>query len=368
MAVSPIGPHSAAIVTPERPYFFLPEAAKRHQNLFFNVTVPRTPHFNPAGGNAGAASWIKDLPLLNASEVAYGDEFYRLRLEALQAVDELIDALVARLGALGVLNDTYVFYTSDNGFHIGQHRLQPGKSCGYEEDILVPFFVRGPGVARNLTVDWPTTHTDIAPTIFELAGIGLKGDFDGVPMPVRENDVAEAQKEGVGKRRYEHVTVEFWGQGQDEGKYAAPDKDNTTYKFLRLVGESYSFAYSVWCTNEHELYDVQNDPYQLNNLLSPALQSQNITLLSRALPNVVHRLDSLLMVLKSCAGTSCTQPWKVLHPAGDVNTLVDALNKKYDGFYASQKRVFFDECAPGYIRAVEGPMEVLSWQGVGYGT
>lgn len=220
MAISPIGPHSSAIILPDRPIFFLPEAAKRHQDLFLNVTVPRTPNFNSANANPGAVSWLADLPPLNASELAYGDEFYRLRLEALQSVDELIDAVVTRLESLGVLDDTYVFYTSDNGFHIGQHRLQPGKSCGFEEDIIVPFFVRGPGVAKGLTVDWPTTHTDIVPTVFELAGIGLKGEFDGVPMPVRESDVAEAEREGVGKRRYEHVTVEFWGQGQDEGKFA----------------------------------------------------------------------------------------------------------------------------------------------------
>lgn len=75
------------------------------------------------------------------------------------------------------------------------------------------------------------------------------------------------------------------------------------------------------------------------------------------------------MVLKSCAGTTCTQPWKVLHPAGDVNTLLDALDERYDGFYAAQKRVAFTECALGYIRGVEGPMEVISWQGeIEYGT
>ncbi|GME32631.1 putative arylsulfatase precursor protein [Neofusicoccum parvum] len=332
MAISPIGPHSSAVILPDRPIFSLPVAAPRHQGLFRNASVPRTPGFNPSS-QPGHASWVAGLPVLNGSEVAYGDEFYRRRLEALQAVDELVDAVVTKLGALGVLDDTYVFYTSDNGFHIGQHRLPPGKSCGFEEDILVPMFVRGPGVAKNATVDFPTTHTDIAPTIFELAGIGLRGDFDGVPMPVREDDLVQA----------------------------GTDFPNNTYKFLRIVGESYSLAYSVWCTNEHELYDLKTDPYQLRNLLAPA--NYNTTLLSLPLPTVVHRLDTLLMVLKSCAGTSCTQPWQVLHPDQDVHTLADALDERYDGFYAAQKRVAFSECALGYIRGVEGPMQVMSWQG-----
>ncbi|KAB2568817.1 Arylsulfatase [Lasiodiplodia theobromae] len=264
MVVSPIGPHSSAIILPDRPIFSLPEAAPRHRSLFANASVPRTPNFNPAAAS-GPASWLKDLPPLNASEVAYGDEFYRRRLQALQSVDELVDALVAKLDddddtgrRRRLADDTYVFYTSDNGFHIGQHRLPPGKSCGFEEDVLVPFFVRGPGVAENAVVDWPTTHTDVAPTIFELAGIGLRDDFDGVPMPVRDRDVEAARREGVGKsrRRYEHVTVEFWGEGQGEGMYAGPDTPNNTYKFLRIIGDSYSLAYSVWCTNEHELYDM----------------------------------------------------------------------------------------------------------------
>lgn len=231
MVVSPIGPHSSAIILPDRPIFSLPEPAPRHRSLFANASVPRTPNFNPAAGSqqdAGAASWLKGLPPLNASEVAYGDEFYRRRLQALQSVDELVDALVAKLDdkAAGrrrrLADDTYVFYTSDNGFHIGQHRLPPGKSCGFEEDVLVPFFVRGPGVAEKAVVDWPTTHTDVAPTIFELAGMELRADFDGVPMPVRDRDVEAARSEGVAKsrRRYEHVTVEFWGEGQGEGMYA----------------------------------------------------------------------------------------------------------------------------------------------------
>ena len=66
-------------------------------------------------------------------------------------------------------------------------------------------------------VDLVTTHTDIAPTLFNLAGIELRSDFDGKPMPVTQNQVDEAERTKEG--RSEHVNVEFWGSGLEEGKF-----------------------------------------------------------------------------------------------------------------------------------------------------
>ena len=71
------------------------------------------------------------------------------------------------------------------------------------------------------------------------------------------------------------------------------------------------------------------------------------------------RLDSLLMVLKSCKGQTCVKPWETLHPEGNVRNLEDAMDPKYDDFYIGQPRVSFSECAPGYLINVEGPQDVL---------
>lgn len=146
--------------------------------------------------------------------VDYWDEFYRLRIRSLQAVDELVEGLVERLEKYpDILANTYIIYTSDNGYHIGQHRLPPGKTCAIEEDINVPFVIRGPGVAAGADVADPTSHTDIVPTLFRLAGIPLQDDFDGAPMPVTED-----LRPAAGHRR-EHVNVEFWGASIPEGAY-----------------------------------------------------------------------------------------------------------------------------------------------------
>ena len=75
----------------------------------------------------GTASYFKTLRQLNQTEIEYNDDWYRKRLQSLQSVDELIDAIISRLSASpSVLNNTYLIYTTDNGYHIGQHRLPHG--------------------------------------------------------------------------------------------------------------------------------------------------------------------------------------------------------------------------------------------------
>lgn len=168
---------------------------------------------------------------------------------------------VLRLDAAGVLDDTYIFYSTDNGYHISQHRLMPGKMCGFETDIRIPMIVRGPGVAAGHLEDAVSSHTDIAPTILSLAGIPLRDTFDGVPMPLHDE----------GEARHEHLGLEFWGIGIPEGKYGfrgrymdAPSGNaypNNTYKGLRIESAAISLYYSVWCTGERELYNMKVCPH-----------------------------------------------------------------------------------------------------------
>ncbi|KAF2864021.1 alkaline phosphatase-like protein [Piedraia hortae CBS 480.64] len=220
-----------------------PIPAKRHKHLFHDVVVPRTENFNPP--RSSSVSWIATLPQQNATNVAFNDEFYRNRLRALQAVDEIVEGVVSRLATAGVLEETYIFFSTDNGYHIGQHRLQPGKQCAFEEDINVPLVVRGPGVSRR-EVGVVTTHTDLAPTFLGLAGVEGREGFDGVAIPLR----------GEEGGRQEHVNIEMWGIVMSEGKYGSELYRNHSYKALRVVGE-WDLLYTVWCTGEHELYDLK---------------------------------------------------------------------------------------------------------------
>ncbi|KAF3010388.1 hypothetical protein E8E15_001426 [Penicillium rubens] len=360
LAVSPVAPHSnvdPGNITSENFYMSAPIPLERHEHLFQDVRIPRTANFN--SDQPSGVSWVHDLPLQNQSVVDYHDHFYRSRLRALQGVDELVDGLVTRLEESGQLDNTYIIYTSDNGFHIGQHRLPPGKTCGFEEDIRVPLFIRGPGVTKGYVQDAVTTHVDLAPTLFHLAGIPARDDFDGTAIPVTPEFEGE---------RHEHVTVEYWGSAVVEGAYSGIGPGgstmipNNTYKSVRLLGEGYNLYYSVWCNNEHELYDLSTDPYQLNNLY-PTTSHAGINetrILGRSLNQAINRLDALLMVLKSCQGVTCIQPWDVLQPVDPVSTLQHALNKEYDGFYGAQPQVSFDWCDSGYIVEAEGAQVPLT--------
>ena len=233
--------------------FTPPIPAARHAHLFENVTIPRTPNFNPDVPTG--ANWVRTLKQQGQESVDFNDHFYRQRLRALQSVDELVEAVVNRLEEHGLLDNTYIFYTTDNGYHIGQHRLQPGKECGFEEDINIPLIVRGPGVPAGKVAEVVTTHVDLAPTILGLAGAPARADFDGEAMPL-----SEAALEKAKETRHEHVTVEFWGFAATEGRLFGDDKRlylNNTYKAVRVIAGDYNLYYSVWCNNEHEFYDLK---------------------------------------------------------------------------------------------------------------
>lgn len=202
----------------------------------------QTDKIQPSG-----VSWIKHLARLNSSVIEYNDAFYRARLQSLQAVDELIEGLVTRLDKYNILENTYIIYTTDNGYHISQHRLPPGKECGFEEDIHIPLYIRGPGVPKAAEADVVTAHTDLAPTILRIAeGDWQKDDLDGSPIPVSKEEIKEAVRAGR-----EHVNVEFWGRSLSEGDYGFSLDDGKVGKSLctssELAKTLLTFNSELWC-------------------------------------------------------------------------------------------------------------------------
>lgn len=127
-----------------------------------------------------------------------------------------------------------------------------------------------------------------------------------------------------------------------------------SFKSLRLIGNGYDIMYAVQCqNNSHELYDMVEDAVQMRNLhpTAPAEEGESNPyhsgynqLAGYDIQQLLPRIDALLLVLKSCKGDACSNPWKQLHSDGTVRNLRDAMNQTYDDNYHNLPKVEFRVC------------------------
>ena len=145
---------------------------------FNGLRAPRPLSFNEQDVT-DKPPWIQSLRRFSSDDIANIDKRHENRIESLQAVDDLVGAVVRKLREQGVLSNTYIVFTSDNGFHHGEHRIRQGKARPYEESVRVPLVISGPGVAAKSTTDNFVLNTDYFPTFTGLAGIPTPSYVDG---------------------------------------------------------------------------------------------------------------------------------------------------------------------------------------------
>ena len=207
IGLAPVACHQSAGGTGNKDAHY-PTPEKKYENTMGNLNVPDSDNFNPAERSGVNGVWRSDR--LNATQLAVLQKYYQTRIETLQSVDDMVEAVVTSLKNHNVLDNTYIIYSADNGFHLGQHRLTAGKKTAFEEDINVPLIIRGPGVPKGQSSNLVTAHVDLAPTIMNLAGIDHQG-FDGKQIPVKNPN-------GDGGNTHDEYTgVEFW-TGQNFSK------------------------------------------------------------------------------------------------------------------------------------------------------
>eukprot|EP01079_Euglenida_sp_SAG-EU17-18_P004353 gene4353-789_t len=246
---------------------------------FFMWVTPHCPHapYSPSpkykGTMKGKALFHQD-PAFTISDAQQGDlpdayatmrplnytsmqSIFEERAECLLSVDDLVGDLVDEIDAQGVLDNTVVIYTSDNGYHLGEHRLSPGKREAFWHDITVPFIVRGPGIQKGATVDHLVGNYDVAATILELSGAQFSGPYemDGksfVPMlttagasPIRTVGLQEGYQTACGSNYHGVRWVD-----PSKGKNVLYVEFEPTKKFA---------------DKGHMYFDMLQDPYQLNN-------------------------------------------------------------------------------------------------------
>ncbi|KAJ8316607.1 hypothetical protein KUTeg_005841 [Tegillarca granosa] len=154
------------------------DSAPQYQHLFYNNTFHRTPTWNMAP-NLDKQYLLKITDKMEPIEQKFTDVLAQKRLQTLQSVDDLVEKVYNELRDLGELDNTYILYTSDHGYHLGQFGLAKGKALPYDFDVRVPLYIRGPGIRGRSKISNIALNIDIAPTILDMAGVETPEQMDG---------------------------------------------------------------------------------------------------------------------------------------------------------------------------------------------
>jgi arylsulfatase A-like enzyme len=248
-----------ATFAPHAPYTPAPRDADRFPGLAYSRAAPFL-----ARPNATAPEWLKIMPPLGPNILAKIDHDFRLRVQADQAVDKLLGRLRATLAELGLDRDTYVIFTSDNGYHMGEYSLRPGKMTPFDTDIRVPLVVAGPNVTRGQVRNEFVENIDLAPTYAELAGAGAPLEPDGRSLAPLLH-AAPGADGAIPWRR--SVLVEHRHPGEDASDPDLQERASgnpPSYEALRADGVLY-VEYDD-AAKEVSYYDLRRDPLELNNI------------------------------------------------------------------------------------------------------
>lgn len=307
--LSPFAPHGPT------------EAAERHKGSHAHVVVEPPPSFNEQD--------LSDKPqhIQDGAEpfVRYLGGGFRRKLDMSLALDELIQAVIDALRDNGVLDQTYVILTSDNGLLNGEHQIA-GKSAPYEESIRVPLVARGPGIPTGVTRQHMLLNVDVAPTLLDLAGVPPPASVDGESLL--------GVLTGI-------VPIQDWRQGVLIELLTpigpTPEPDPLSERLRPLGPESnqpvtippygcYRSAGHIYCEYEPgdlELYDLIDDPYELESL--------HLTASSELIAALKEPLDAL----RNCAADDCRSaarlPAPNARPRVGFTVTCDSLECEFDG-------------------------------------
>jgi hypothetical protein len=226
--------------------------------------LPQPPSFNEADVSDKPPE-IRGRAPFDAGDIADITRFYRCRRASELAEDQGVAQIIGALQASGELDNTLVIFTSDNGFMHGEHRVKTGKVVPYEESIRVPLLIRGPGFRGGKTVRDLSINADLAPTIVKATGAQPGRTMDGIPL--------QGFAQNPGRERGRELSIEAGG-----------------YSGVRTR----RYIYLQYGSGFREMYDLQADPYELQNVAhSPAYAAAR------------SALESRLAKVRGCSGKPC---------------------------------------------------------------
>ncbi|MFI5613290.1 sulfatase-like hydrolase/transferase [Amycolatopsis sp. NPDC051903] len=273
-----------ATFAPHGPY----TPAPRDRDKFPGLRAPREPTFNQVPTDA--PPWLAQQAAnpLTPDQIGKIDQAFRKRAQAVQAVDAMIGRLQDTLRATGQDRNTYFVFSSDNGYHLGDYRLNPGKQTAFDTDVHVPLVITGPGVPAGRTTPAVASNIDLAPTFEQLSGAAPLPTVDGRSLvPLLQGQTPPGQPAAA--------LVEHHGPDtdpKDPDKPRANSGNPPSYEALRTAQSTYV----EYADGSHEFYDRAKDPDELHNVYNG---------LSQEIKDKLHRQA---VAMKQCKGTAaCTQ-------------------------------------------------------------
>ena len=265
MWVAFVAPHAGAPKDPDDPSgMSTPSPAPRHRNHFANEPLPSPASLNEADVSDKPAG-VRNRPLLTPAKLRAIRENYQQRLESLLAVDEAVAQIVNELTVTGKLDNTYIIFTSDNGFMHGEHRIAAGKVVLYEPSIRVPLLIRGPGIPAGQRRSQFVVNADLAPTIVQATGAQPGRVMDGRSLlPFARDRLLQSGRD---------ILLE-----------------TPTYAGVRAP----NWLYAEYTTGEKELYSLARDRDELSNLQA-----------NLSYDSIEANLASRLARLRQCKGSAC---------------------------------------------------------------
>jgi N-acetylglucosamine-6-sulfatase len=269
----------AATFAPHKPS----TPAPRNACDFPGLTEPRDPSFD--SNNSAAPAWLGQRAPLKPDQITALDAAYRKRAQSVEAIDQLLADVEAKLAADHLLDSTYIVFSSDNGYHLGQHRLLRGKQTAFDTDIRVPLIVAGPGVPQGRTVTQVAQNVDLYPTLVGLAGGKAGPKIEGRSLvPLLRPRGRRAPWRTVALVEHRHLNdnpadPDFEG---DKGRNAP-----TTYEAIRVSGgrlphfaRPLNAVYVEYANAAHEVeyYDVAKDPFERHNIAGRLKAAQRAVL------------------------------------------------------------------------------------------
>ncbi len=285
-----------AYVAPTAPHYPLPPPPRYATNPWSNATTPALPNFYEPD--------LSDKPTWLQVSASYRDQWkakldtdYRNRMGSLMALDDLVANVANALAANGQLANTYLIFSSDNGYELGAHHIA-GKLAPYEESIRVPLVIAGPGISPGKDGHM-VVLSDLEPTILQLAGVQPSAPSDmrslvplltgPAPTTWRKDMLVERRLANAPNANPANYYI--YSAMLDMPSYEALRTQR--YLFVEWYEEN-----ELGGKHEYELYDLAADPYELNNLVKTTAGVQQNASTFSALLQRLHALEV-------CAGTTC---------------------------------------------------------------